>query len=45
MEVHAMIYRLPCLSDEKMLREYVHEHHDHGETGISAGKGFYDYRK
>ena len=34
-----MIYRLPCINDEKMLREYVREHHDHGETSISASLG------
>ena len=34
-----MIYRLPCIDDEKMLREYVREHHDHGETSISASLG------
>ena len=34
-----MIYRLPCIDDEKMLREYVREHHDHGETSISASRG------
>ena len=34
-----MLYRLPCISDEKMLLEYVREHHDHGETSISASLG------
>ena len=34
-----MIYRLPCIDDEKTLREYVREHHDHGETSISASLG------
>ena len=34
-----MICRLPCIDDEKMLREYVREHHDHGETSISASLG------
>ena len=39
MEEPAMLYRLPCISDEKMLLEYVREHHDHGETSISASLG------
>ena len=34
-----MLYRFPCISDEKILREYVQEHHDHGETSISASLG------
>ncbi len=34
-----MIYRLPCISDEKMLRDYVREYRDHGETSISASLG------
>ena len=34
-----MLYRLPCINDEKMLQEYVREHHDHGETSISASLG------
>ena len=34
-----MLYRLPCISDEKVLREYIREHHDHGETSISASLG------
>jgi len=34
-----MIYRLPCINDEKLLREYVREHHDHGETRITASLG------
>jgi predicted acetyltransferase len=39
MEEPAMLYRLPCINDEKMLQEYVREHHDHGETSISASLG------
>ena len=31
-----MNYRLPRISDEAILREYVQEHVDHGETSISA---------
>ena len=34
-----MLYRLPCINDEKVLREYIREHHDHGETSISASLG------
>jgi len=34
-----MIYRLPENSDKEMLREYVQEHHDFGETSISASLG------
>ena len=34
-----MDYRLPELSDEIMLRKYVQEHYDHGETSISASLG------
>lgn len=31
-----MNYRLPLISDEKMLCEYMQEHYDNGETSISA---------
>lgn len=34
-----MNYRLPEISDEPILREYVREHRDHGETSISASMG------
>lgn len=34
-----MIYRLPTLNDEKVLAEYVKEHRDNGEPGISACHG------
>ncbi len=34
-----MIYRLPEISDKKRLLAYVQEHHDHGETSISASLG------
>ena len=34
-----MLYRLPCINDEKMLQEYVREHHEFGETSISASLG------
>ena len=31
-----MNYRLPEMSDEMILREYIQEHYDNGETSISA---------
>lgn len=31
-----MIYRLPQLSDKEILQEYVREHRQNGENGISA---------
>lgn len=34
-----MIYRLPALSDQDLLRAYVQEHYDRKETGISASLG------
>lgn len=34
-----MNYRLPEISDEGMLREYIQEHYDNGETSISASVG------
>lgn len=34
-----MNYRMPEISDEIMLREYVQEHYDNGETSISASLG------
>ena len=34
-----MNYRLPEISDEIMLREYIQEHYDNGETSISASVG------
>lgn len=34
-----MKYRLPELSDEIMLHEYIQEHYDNGETSISASMG------
>lgn len=37
-----MNYRLPEISDEIILREYVREHRDHGETSISADMGLAD---
>ena len=33
-------YRLPELSDEIMLREYVAEHHSSGERSVTASMGF-----
>ena len=32
-------YHIPTINDEKILREYVQEHYDHGETHISASLG------
>jgi len=34
-----MIYRLPEARDEQLLREYVREHHDYGETVVTASMG------
>lgn len=34
-----MIYRLPELDDERILMEYVQEHYDNEEHGISASMG------
>lgn len=34
-----MNYRLPEIGDKTMLREYMQEHYDNGETGISASSG------
>ena len=34
-----MDYRLPEISDEMILREYIQEHYDNGETSISASLG------
>ena len=34
-----MNYRLPEISDERILREYIQEHYDNGETSISASLG------
>lgn len=34
-----MLCRLPEIQDEKALMEYVQEHHDNGEMGISASMG------
>ena len=34
-----MNYRLPEINDEALLREYVEEHYDNGETSISASLG------
>lgn len=34
-----MNYRLPEISDEIMLHEYMQEHYDNGETSISADMG------
>lgn len=34
-----MIYRLPNPDDESILREYMQEHYDNGEHGISASMG------
>ncbi len=40
-----MIYRLPEAGDEAALAAYVREHHDNGETSISASLGLssFDY--
>lgn len=32
-------YRLPALNDESALKEYIREHHEHGEQSISASLG------
>ncbi|MCR5066570.1 MAG: GNAT family N-acetyltransferase [Erysipelotrichaceae bacterium] len=32
-------YRLPELSDQDVLEEYIREHHDHGEQSLSASHG------
>lgn len=37
-----MNYRLPIISDKKMLHEYMQEHYDNGETSISASLGLAD---
>jgi len=34
-----MIYRLPEINDKNLLQEYVNEHYENGETGISASLG------
>ncbi len=34
-----MIYRLPEMSDKNILQEYMQEHYDNKETGISASLG------
>lgn len=34
-----MIYRLPEISDKSILQEYIQEHYDNKETGISASLG------
>lgn len=34
-----MNYRLPKINDEMILHEYIQEHYDNGETGISASLG------
>ncbi len=34
-----MEYRLPEIKDEDILKAYVREHHDNGETSISASLG------
>ena len=34
-----MEYRLPEIKDEDILKTYVREHHDNGETSISASLG------
>ncbi|MGI5852598.1 MAG: hypothetical protein ACOX77_10920, partial [Caldicoprobacterales bacterium] len=34
-----MIYRLPQLDDEGIIRDYVKEHYENGETSISASHG------
>ena len=36
---------LPSISDEKRANEYLRQLVARGETGASAGKGFYDYSK
>jgi predicted acetyltransferase len=42
-----MLYRLPRLEDEPLLFDYVREHHEHGETTITASHGldFSDYAR
>ncbi len=35
---HKMMYRLPEMRDEDILREYVREHFDNGETTVSASE-------
>lgn len=34
-----MVYRLPEISDKNILQEYVQEHYDNNEIGISASLG------
>lgn len=34
-----LTYRLPCLGDEAILRDYVREHHEFGEPTVSASVG------
>lgn len=35
---HKMMYRLPEMRDEDILREYIREHFDNGETTVSASE-------
>lgn len=35
----SMVYRLPEISDKNILLEYVQEHYDNNEFGISASMG------
>jgi predicted acetyltransferase len=34
-----MFYRLPRIEDEEILRDYVQEHYENGETSITASDG------
>ena len=34
-----MLYRLPEMNDKSILQEYVQEHYDNNEAGISASLG------
>lgn len=39
----SMVYRLPEISDKNILLEYVQEHYDNNEFGISASMGLLVY--
>ena len=39
LQVRQMKYRLPEINDKDILQTYVLEHHDNGETNISASLG------
>ena len=39
LQVRKMKYRLPEINDKDILQKYVQEHHNNGETSISASLG------